>query len=92
MGGALEFTLNGQPVRLEAYSPNTTLLDFLRARSLTGSKEGCAEGDCGACSVAVIGRDSRGRGLEAGVSQRAYERQREATHDECAFGAPCQKS
>ena len=40
MAGALEFILNGQPVRLESCSPNTTLLDFLRARGLTGSKEG----------------------------------------------------
>ncbi|HEY3862835.1 MAG TPA: xanthine dehydrogenase molybdopterin binding subunit [Verrucomicrobiae bacterium] len=54
MADALEFHLNGQPVSLEHCSPNTTLLDFLRARGLTGSKEGCAEGDCGACSVAVI--------------------------------------
>src|SRR5580658_7454999 len=63
MAGALEMILNGQPVRLEQCSPNTTLLDFLRARGLTGSKEGCAEGDCGACSVAVIERDARGRAV-----------------------------
>jgi xanthine dehydrogenase molybdopterin binding subunit/xanthine dehydrogenase small subunit len=63
MAGPLELTLNGQPVRLEQCSPNTTLLDFLRARGLTGSKEGCAEGDCGACSVAVIERDARGRAV-----------------------------
>jgi xanthine dehydrogenase molybdopterin binding subunit/xanthine dehydrogenase small subunit len=63
MAGALEFILNGQPVRLEQCSPNTTLLEFLRARGLTGSKEGCAEGDCGACSVAVMEREAAGRAV-----------------------------
>src|SRR5437016_4826342 len=58
--GPLEFTLNGRRVRVEDCSPNTTLLDYLRGRGLTGSKEGCAEGDCGACSVAIVDLDSRG--------------------------------
>src|ERR1043166_1599034 len=57
----LDFILNGKPVRAENTSPNTTLLEFFRARGLTGSKEGCAEGDCGACSVVVIDRDSEGK-------------------------------
>src|SRR5262252_3209785 len=60
MSGALEFTLNGRLVRVEGCSPNTTLLEYLRGRGLTGSKEGCAEGDCGACSVVIVDRDSRG--------------------------------
>src|SRR6266481_8283427 len=60
MGAAIEFTLNGRQTRLEGYSPNTTLLEYLRAEGLTGSKEGCAEGDCGACSVAILDRDSEG--------------------------------
>jgi xanthine dehydrogenase large subunit len=61
MAAALEFVLNGRLVPLEDVSPNTTLLEFLRARELTGTKEGCAEGDCGACSVAVVERDSDGK-------------------------------
>src|SRR6266699_5622933 len=61
MAGPLEFTLNGGSVRLADCSPNTTLLEYLRGIGLTGSKEGCAEGDCGACSVAIIDRDSQGR-------------------------------
>ena len=61
MAFALEFTLNGRLVRVEDCSPNTTLLEYLRGCGLTGSKEGCAEGDCGACSVAIIDRDSQGR-------------------------------
>ena len=61
MAAAFEFTLNGKPVHVEAVSPNTTLLEFLRGNGLTGSKEGCAEGDCGACSVAIVERDANGK-------------------------------
>jgi xanthine dehydrogenase small subunit len=61
MASAFEFTLNGRIVRVADVSPNTTLLDFLRKSSLTGSKEGCAEGDCGACSVAIIERGADGK-------------------------------
>src|SRR5437762_5084304 len=57
---AIEFRLNGNAVRVDSVSPNTTLLEWLRANGLTGSKEGCAEGDCGACSVAIIDRDAEG--------------------------------
>ena len=52
---AIEFHLNGRPVRAEA-GPQTTLLDFLRAQGLTGAKEGCAEGECGACTVWLDGQ------------------------------------
>src|SRR5216110_308043 len=57
---AIEFRLNGKPVRVDSVSPNTTLLEYLRTSGLTGSKEGCAEGDCGACSVALLERDAAG--------------------------------
>jgi xanthine dehydrogenase molybdopterin binding subunit/xanthine dehydrogenase small subunit len=60
MAHALEFVLNGHPARVEDASPNTTLLDYLRGRGMTGAKEGCAEGDCGACSVAIIDRNAKG--------------------------------
>ena len=61
MSNAIEFRLNGKPVRVETVSPNETLLNWLRTNGLTGSKEGCAEGDCGACSVAIVDRDARGK-------------------------------
>src|SRR5438477_10184228 len=58
---AIEFRLNGKPVRVDSVSPNTTLLEWLGTKGLAGSKEGCAKGDCGACSVAIVDRDARGK-------------------------------
>jgi xanthine dehydrogenase small subunit len=50
----LSFVLNGQPVQVRGGDPAATLLAYLRReRRLTGTKEGCAEGDCGACTVTV---------------------------------------
>lgn len=50
----ITFLLNGETVSLKDVAPTTTLLDWLRQdRNLRGTKEGCNEGDCGACTVMV---------------------------------------
>lgn len=52
----VNFTVNGNPVSLQV-DPNARLLDVIREDlGLTGTKEGCAVGECGACTVIVDGR------------------------------------
>ncbi len=52
----IRFLLNDDEIRLGEVGAGDTLLDFLRiGQRLTGTKEGCAEGDCGACTV-LVGR------------------------------------
>ncbi len=55
MKRTVEFTVNGDPYRLDV-EPNRRLIDVLREElGLTGTKEGCSIGVCGACTVQVDG-------------------------------------
>jgi xanthine dehydrogenase small subunit len=55
------FKLNFADVALDDAVPTESLLRWLNRRGMSGTKEGCADGDCGACTVALIERDGDGR-------------------------------
>ena len=81
--GPLSFLLDGARVSLAAGSepPHRTLLQWLRATGRTASKEGCAEGDCGACTVLLLDRDGQGnptwRAINACIALLATMHERE---------------
>ncbi|HVF35640.1 MAG TPA: FAD binding domain-containing protein [Candidatus Saccharimonadia bacterium] len=60
MTGNPTFRLNGAEVSLAGADATESLLRWLKRQRLTGTKEGCADGDCGACTVAFVAHDDRG--------------------------------
>ncbi|MDO6443144.1 xanthine dehydrogenase small subunit [Marinobacter sp. 2_MG-2023] len=57
----IEFLMNGQIEKLDHIDPNLSILEWLRTKMrLTGTKEGCASGDCGACTVITGTPDESG--------------------------------
>ena len=64
--GTIRFVLDGEIVELRDVDPTRTVLQFLREDlQRTGTKEGCAEGDCGACTVVLAELDGDGLSLKA---------------------------
>ena len=55
-----QVTVNGTNTRFGVVPPHTTALDWLRDQGWTGAKEGCAEGECGACAIMVARPDTTG--------------------------------
>ena len=55
--------INGTAVDVSAVPMHATILDFLRSSGRTGSKIGCNEGDCGACTLLLIENDGPPRAI-----------------------------
>jgi xanthine dehydrogenase small subunit len=68
VSSAITFALNGKVERITELDPHTTLLTFLRARGLTAAKEGCGEGECGACAVVFEEHTATGKAFYASVN------------------------
>ena len=85
--------VNGRTRKLGEVGGHVTLLEWLRASGLTGAKEGCAEGECGACAVLVARDDGRGRSRWVAINAclvpvAAFDQQEVVTAD--GLGQPGQ--
>jgi xanthine dehydrogenase small subunit len=58
---SVQLTLNGHPMRVDDVDPHLSALNWLRRAGYTGTKEGCSEGECGACAIAVMRRNVQGQ-------------------------------
>ena len=68
----IRFRVNGREVSVDNVEPAATLLDWLREdQGLTGTKEGCNEGDCGACTV-MVSRNDNGSMVREAVNSCLY--------------------
>lgn len=63
VANTIKFLLNNELVKIENLDPNTTVLQYLREEQFkSGTKEGCASGDCGACTVVLAELDTENSG------------------------------
>ena len=63
MKGSFQLSINGEDCRVEGESVNMTMLDFLRGRGLTGAKNACGDGGCGACTVVLVEKTAGGESV-----------------------------
>ena len=65
----VQFNLNGVLCVEDGLPPTTSVLDYLRQhKGKTGTKEGCAEGDCGACTIVLAREDESGTAIYEAVN------------------------